>query len=77
MPKILKGVIVSTKMQKTVVVKVERVYMHPLYKKIVRRNKRYKARNEKDNLAVGDVVTISETRPLAKDVHFKVSGKIS
>ena len=78
MAKILSGKIVSTKMQKTVVVEVERTYRHPLYKKIIRRNKRYKAHVEDSSqYKDGDVVRIQETRPLSKEKHFKVIEKVS
>jgi len=76
MAKVFKGRVVSTKMQKTVVVKVERVFRHPLYKKVVRRHKKYKAHNEKIDLKIGDIVKIKETRPISKDKHFIVIGKI-
>lgn len=64
--KILTGVVVSDKMQKTVVVKVERTFQHPLYKRVVRRSKRYKAHDEKGECKIGDKVKIIETRPLSK-----------
>lgn len=76
MPKIFKGKVVSTKMQKTVVIEVERVFRHPLYKKVVRRQKKYKAHNEKFNLKDGDLVKIKETRPISKDKHFAVIEKL-
>lgn len=76
MAKILKGKVVSTKMQKTIVVEVERVFRHPLYKKVVRRHKKYKAHNEKFDLKIGDVVKIKETRPISKDKHFAVTEKV-
>lgn len=76
MGKILKGKVVSTKMQKTVVVRVERVYAHPLYKKIIRKHKKYKAHNETLELVVGDMVKIAETAPTSKDKHFKVISKL-
>ncbi len=75
MAKILEGTIIATKMQKTVVVEVERVYRHPLYKKIVRRHKKYKAHNENMELKVGDMVKIKETKPLSKTKHFIVLEK--
>lgn len=74
--KIFKGKVVSTKMQKTVVIEVERVFRHPLYKKVVRRQKKYKAHNEKFNLKDGDLVKIKETRPISKDKHFAVIEKL-
>jgi small subunit ribosomal protein S17 len=66
MPKrILQGVVVSDKQQKTVVVKVERRFTHPLLKKTVRRTKNYHAHDEGDH-KVGDVVSIEETRPISR-----------
>lgn len=76
MPKIFKGKVVSTKMQKTVVIEVEKVFRHPLYKKVVRRQKKYKAHNDKFNLKDGDLVKIKETRPISKDKHFAVIEKL-
>ncbi len=75
MAKILKGTVVSTKMQNTVVVQVERVYRHPIYKKTVKKHKKYKAHNEELNLVEGDFVSIQETRPISKDKHFKVISR--
>ena len=68
MPKrILQGTIVSDKSDKTVVVKVERRFTHPLFKKTVRRSKNYKAHDEKNAFKVGDRVSIQESRPISKD----------
>lgn len=72
MPKIFVGEVVSTKMQKTVVVRVERKFTHPLYKKVVKRHKKFKAHNEKFDLKEGDIVKIKETRPISKTKHFEV-----
>jgi small subunit ribosomal protein S17 len=63
-------------MQKTVVVKVERKFRHPLYRKIIIRHKKYKAHNEKLELVIGDKVKIEETRPISKDKHFNVIEKL-
>lgn len=71
--KVLSGKVVSDKMDKTVVVLVERVYQHPLYEKTVMRTKHYKAHDEKNECKVGDVVEIVETRRLSKDKYFRVS----
>jgi small subunit ribosomal protein S17 len=76
MAKIFEGKIVSSKMKKTVVVRVERVFRHPLYKKMVHQYKKYKAHNEKFNLKEGDRVSIKETRPLSKEKHFIVLEKL-
>jgi small subunit ribosomal protein S17 len=73
MPKrILQGTVVSDKGDKTVIVKVERRVMHPLYKKFIRRSKRYAAHDEQNRFKVGDVVRIQECRPLSRTKHFEV-----
>jgi len=66
------GVVVSDKMDKTVVVAVTRQFPHPLYKKIIKRTKRYKAHDEANTCGMGDVVRIAETRPLSKDKRWRV-----
>ena len=67
MPKrILQGVVVSDKQDKTVVVRVERRLMHPIYKKFIRRSKKYHAHDEKGEYKTGDIVRIRECRPLSK-----------
>jgi small subunit ribosomal protein S17 len=67
MPKrILQGVVVSDAMDKTVVVRVERRVMHPVYKKFIRRSKKYSAHDETNSKKVGDVVRIEECRPISK-----------
>lgn len=67
MPKrILQGVVVSDKQEKTLVVKVERRFTHPLLKKTVRRSKNYHAHDESKAFKVGDTVSIEETRPMSK-----------
>jgi small subunit ribosomal protein S17 len=68
----LQGVVVSDKMQKTVVVSVERRVMHPVYKKIIRRTKRYAAHDEENRCKAGDTVTIRECRPLSKRKRWEV-----
>jgi small subunit ribosomal protein S17 len=73
MPKrILEGVVVSDKQDKTVVVKVERRFTHPLLKKTVRRTKNYHAHDEAGKFKVGDVVSIEETRPISRLKRWKV-----
>ena len=73
MPKrILQGVVVSDKMDKTVVVKVERRVMHPIYKKFIRRSKKYAAHDETNQYKIGDVVRIREYRPLSKTKSWEV-----
>ena len=67
MPKrVLQGVVVSDKQNKTVVVKVERRYTHPLLKKTVRRTKNYHAHDEAGSFKVGDTVWIEESKPISK-----------
>jgi small subunit ribosomal protein S17 len=67
MPKrILQGVVVSDKTDKTVVVKVERRFTHPLFKKTVRRTKNYHAHDEANRCKIGDIVQIVESRPISK-----------
>jgi small subunit ribosomal protein S17 len=67
MPKrVLQGVVVSDKQDKTVVVKVERRFTHPVLKKTVRKTKNYHAHDEANKAKVGDMVSIEETKPLSK-----------
>ncbi len=66
------GVVVSDKMDKTVVVQVERRYAHPLYGKQVTRTKKYHAHDENNEYHIGDVVRIMETRPLSKLKRWRV-----
>jgi len=70
--KVLKGVVISDKMDKTVVVKVTRFVEHPKYGKRIKKSKSYKAHDENNVKKVGDVVEIEETKPISKDKHFKV-----
>ena len=73
MPKrILQGVVDSDKMDKTVVVKVERRVMHPIYKKFIRRSKKYAAHDELNQFKVGDVVRIRECVPVSKSKTWEV-----
>lgn len=66
------GIVVSDKMQKTVVVSIERKFRHPLYDKVVTKSKRFKAHDELSEAKVGDSVRIMETRPLSKDKRWRV-----
>lgn len=75
MPKrILQGTVVSDRNDKTVVVKVERRFTHPLFKKTVRRSKKYHAHDENNVFKVGDTVSIEETRPISKQKCWVVLG---
>ena len=69
---ILKGIVVSDKMDKTVVVSISRFVKHPLYGKFYKISKKYKAHDEGNICKVGDKVEIVETRPISKDKKFKV-----
>lgn len=70
--KILTGVVVSDKMDKTVVVDVARMFKHPKYGKYIRRSKKYKAHDPDNRFKVGDKVTIKEIRPISKDKTYEV-----
>jgi small subunit ribosomal protein S17 len=69
----MQGTVVSDKMDKTVVVEVERRVAHPLYKKIVRHTKKYVAHDESNALKIGDLVRIRECRPLSKRKCWEVT----
>lgn len=75
--KTLEGIVVSAKMLKTAVVEVTRKTPHPLYKKLLKRSKKYKVDTTGFKVAVGDWVRISKTRPLSKEKHFKIVEKIA
>jgi small subunit ribosomal protein S17 len=70
--RVLQGVVVSDKMDKTVVVLVERRVRHPLYGKIMRRSKKFKAHDAGNDCSIGDVVRIRECPPISKDKHWRV-----
>ena len=73
MPKrILQGVVVSDASDKTIVVKVERRIQHPLFKKIVRKTKKYHAHDETNQFKIGDDVRIEECRPISKNKTWRV-----
>lgn len=73
MPKrILEGVVVSDKMDKTVVVRVERYVQHPIYKKFMKRSKKYMAHDEANSFKEGDAVKILESKPLSKNKKWEV-----
>ncbi len=66
------GVVVSNKMDKTVVVMVERLVQHPLYKKYIKRRKKFMAHDEQNACEIGDKVLIEETRPLSRHKRWRV-----
>ena len=70
--KLQTGVVVSNKMDKTVVVRIDRSKRHRLYGKTLRVTQRYKAHDEKNECNLGDVVKIAETRPLSREKHWRV-----
>lgn len=75
--KILTGVVVSTKTNQTVQVKIERYIVHPIYKKPVRKSKVVAAHNELEHIEEGNTVRIISTRPISKTKHFKVLEKVT
>lgn len=80
--KIRTGVVISNKMDKTAVIETERVFSHPFYSKVVRRNRRFKAHDEKNQCNVGDLVEIMETKPISRDKRWRLvkilgRGKVS
>ena len=68
----LVGRVVSNKMDKTIVVAIENLIMHSLYKKSVRRTKKIKSHDEKNECAVGDLVMVEETRPLSREKRYRL-----
>jgi len=72
--KIREGIVVSDKMDKTVVVLVERLVQHPVYKKYVRQQKKYKAHDPDNRCRAGDQVSIVETRPLSREKRWRVQN---
>ncbi len=73
--RVLKGTVVSDKMQKTIVVAITRLTKHPKYKKYYKITTRFKVHDEENTYKEGDKVTIRETRPLSKDKRWTVVGK--
>ena len=70
--RVVQGIVVSDKMDKTVTVKVERRVIHSLYKKFIRRSKKYSAHDENNACKVGDVVSIRECKPISKNKRWDV-----
>ena len=70
------GIVVSDKMKKTVVVRVERVFRHPMYQKVMRSAKKFKAHDETGTCKVGDRVEIMECRPLSADKRWRVVRRL-
>jgi small subunit ribosomal protein S17 len=74
--RVLQGVVVSDASDKTVIVKVERRVMHPVYKKFVTHSKKYAAHDENNRWHIGDAVRIEESRPISKRKHWVVLGAL-
>jgi small subunit ribosomal protein S17 len=70
--KTLVGTVVSNKMEKTIVLRIERRKLHPLYKKYITRTKKIKAHDEGNLCQIGDLVKVIESRPLSKDKHWSL-----
>ena len=70
--RVMQGIVVSDKMDKTVIVEVERLVMHLLYKKFIRRSKKYSAHDENNACKVGDVISIRECKPISKNKRWEV-----
>ncbi len=75
MSKQFTGTVVSSKMNKTAVVRVEWKIQHPVYRKVLKKRKNYMVRYDNMEVRDGDIVTIEETRPIAKNVHFRIISK--
>lgn len=69
----LQGIVVSDKMEKTIVVEITMRKLHPLYKKYVTSSKRIKAHDEKNDAHIGDTVTVVESRPLSRDKRWRLA----
>ena len=70
------GKVVSDKMDKTIVVAIERLVQHPLYKKSIKKTVKFKAHDENNESHIGDIVEVMETRPLSKDKRWRVTQVI-
>ena len=71
--RVLRGKVVSDKMEKTIVVEISTKKSHPLYGKKVKFSRKFKAHDENNEAKIGDIVEIIETRPLSKDKHFRLT----
>jgi small subunit ribosomal protein S17 len=75
--KVRVGTVVSDKMDKTIIVSVERQFLHPKYGKILRSSKKFAAHDEKNECKIGDVVSIIETRPLSKTKRWRLGEVVT
>jgi small subunit ribosomal protein S17 len=71
------GTVVSNKMDKTIVVKIERKMLHPVFKKYIKRTKKYVAHDQDNKCSIGDLVQIEETRPMSKTKRWKLVSIVS
>lgn len=74
--RVLQGVVVSDKCDKTVLVKVEERVMHPIYKKYVKLHKKYAAHDERNSFKIGDIVKIIESKPISKTKKWVIQSKV-
>lgn len=72
MRKVRQGIVVSDKMDRSVVVRVDRTLRHPIYKKVIRRSKRYMAHDQENTCRIGDVVRITECRPISRKKRWRL-----
>ncbi|MFA5051028.1 MAG: 30S ribosomal protein S17 [Patescibacteria group bacterium] len=72
MKRVFKGIVTSNKMQKTIVVKIDRIKVHPLYKKRYKFSRKYKVHDPKNEAKIGQTVVFEECRPLSKDKKWKL-----
>ncbi|MDD3101972.1 MAG: 30S ribosomal protein S17 [Patescibacteria group bacterium] len=72
MKRVFKGIVTSNKMQKTIVVKIDRIKIHPLYKKRYKFSRKYKVHDPKNEAKIGQTVVFAECRPLSKDKKWKL-----
>ncbi len=72
--KVRTGTVVSDRMEKTVVVSIERLVKHPTYGRYIRRRQKFKVHDEKNECRIGDVIRFTETRPLSKDKRWRFTG---
>ena len=70
--KLQTGIVINNKMEKSIVVKIERKIKHPIYKKTIKRSKKYLAHDESNKCKVGDMVQIAECRPLSKQKRYRI-----
>ncbi|OIO52401.1 30S ribosomal protein S17 [Candidatus Uhrbacteria bacterium CG_4_10_14_0_8_um_filter_58_22] len=75
--RVFQGVVVSDRMEKTVVVRVDRTKVHPKYGKRLIRSNRFKVHDEKGECKVGETVRFEETRPMSRDKRWRIIGKVS